>query len=310
MHDFNNLTRSSGDSAAHKRVGYFVLALFMASVVAAVSMWILAAGDEQGVKESNVVGVLENLSSTPKEPQNILILGVDRRPEVNSEVEGTRADTIMLARVYPRSGDIELVSIPRDFMIEVSPGEEDKVNAAYSYGGVSETIGAIEHFADLDIDHYAVVDFDGFVEIVDSINGLMINVDESQAPPQWKVADGVQRLNGRKALLYARHRGTGGGDLDRIQRQQEVLAALRSKAFRWRSIKRLPKITQAVANNVETDMSLAEMASLAKAFSKKGRSGVMTSIQLKGTPETLENGSKVLIPNYTENEEILKDFRE
>ena len=135
------------------------------------------------------------------------------------------------------------------------------------------------------------------------------DVEEGQVPPNWVVKDEAQRLNGRRALLYARYRNTSGGDLDRIRRQQEVLAALRSKALQWRSAKRLPRITRAVAENVETDMSVAEMTSLGRAMAKNGRNGLMTSKQLKGTPDTLENGSKVLMPDAAANEHILREFR-
>lgn len=64
----------------------------------------------------------------------MLVLGVDKRPE-GSFVEGSRADTIMVARVFPESGQIRLLSIPRDLFVEIEPGVQDRINAAYAYGG-------------------------------------------------------------------------------------------------------------------------------------------------------------------------------
>ena len=310
MHDFGKFTQGSGFAPGRKRILYLSIVFSVALAIAVSCVSFLLLSGEQGARDSKVAGIMENLSSVSGEPQNILILGVDKRPEGDSAVEGVRADTIMLARVYPKSGDIKLVSIPRDLLVEVSPSEENKINAAYAYGGASETRSAVEHFANVRVDHYAVMDFAGFEQVVDAMGGLKIDVDENQAPPYWKVKDGVQWLGGRKALIYARYRDTPGGDLDRIRRQQEIMAALRSKAFRWRSVERLPRITRAVARNVETDMSLTRMASLGKAFSKHGRNSVMTATQLEGTPDTLPNGSEVLVPNDVENELILRDFRD
>lgn len=250
-------------------------------------------------------GVFEVLASVSDRPQNVLVVGIDRRPEVT----GSRADTIMLARVYPDTGEVRLVSIPRDLLVEVEPGVESKINAAYSHNGISGTIDAVENFSNVYVDHYAVVDFKGFEAIVNALGGLEIDIEEGQVPSHWEVKDEAQVLHGHRALGYARYRGTSGGDLDRIKRQQEVLAALRSKVLRLRSAEKLPEITRAVVENVETDMSPAQAASLGKSMAQHGPNGLMTSTQLKGTPDTLPDGSQVLIPDEAANEHILREFR-
>lgn len=264
-------------------------------------------GREAGNREAEFSGLLENLSNVSDEPRNLLVMGIDRRPE-GSEIEGARADALMLIRAYPETGEVSVVSIPRDLMVEVQPGLEDKINAVYSYGGAGETVEAVERYADIYVDHYVVVDFEGFESFVDAIGGVRVDVDETVVPPNWKVLDGPQRLNGRKALLYTRYRSSS-GDLDRIRRQQEVLAALRSQAFRWRSVERFPEIIRTITDNVETNMNVSEMAALGQALGKHGRNSVMTSTQLKGTPGTLPSGSEVLIPDEEANEAMLREFR-
>lgn len=264
---------------------------------------------DTGETEPEIAGVLERLANVSDEPRNLLVMGIDRRPE-ESTVEGARADALVLARVYPGTGEVRVVSIPRDMLVEVRPGVEDKINAAYSYGGAPDTVEAVERYADIEVDHNLVVDFAGFEAFVDAVGGVKLDVDESVVPSRWKVKDGPQRLNGRKALLYARYRSSSGGDLDRIRRQQEVVAALRSQAFRWRSVEKFPEIVQAVVENVETDMSISEMAALGRTVGQHGRNSVMTSTQLKGTPETLANGSAVLVPDEEANEDILREFRD
>lgn len=259
-------------------------------------------------KASDGSGLLERLANVSGEPQNVLVLGVDERPERGSEVEGTRADTIMLVRVDPDTGRVKVLSVPRDLLVEIEPGVWDKVNASYAYNGVSGTIGAVEELTGAYVDHYAVVDFAGFESIINSMGGVRLDPDESVVPEQWNLGDGVQRLNGRRTLLYARYRSTEGGDLDRIRRQQEVIAALRSQAFKWRSVKKFPEITRALVDNVETDMSATEVASLGRAVGEHGRGAVMTSTQLKGTPDTLETGSEVLVPDDEANAAMMRGF--
>lgn len=313
MRDFEKFTQNSHTRRHRKWIGYLVVALVLAAGLGALaSATPLSGGDQSPTeKPSRIVpGAPQTLANISDEPRNVLVGGVDRRPEANSEVEGSRMDTMMLVRVYPDTGEIRIVSIPRDFLVEIGPSVETKINAAYSYGGASGAIRAVEDFSNVDVDHYIVVDFAGFEALVDAIGGLRIDVEEGQVPPHWKVKDGIQRLSGRKALIYTRYRNTSGGDLDRIRRQQKALAALRSQALRWQSAKRFLQITRAVVENVDTDLSLPELASLGRIMAGHGRNGLMTSTQLKGTPTTLRNGSQVLVPDEAVNEEILREFRD
>ena len=218
------------------------------------------------------------------EPFNVLVLGVDRRPD--AEEMGTRTDTIMLLRVFPKTGKLALLSIPRDFYVDVEPGKKDRINAAYAYGGIDLTESALENYAGVSVDHYAVVDFQGFEDGVDALGGVRLRVQDGM-PANMHMKEGVQRLNGRKALMYVRYRGTSGGDLDRIGRQQQMIAALRSKALKWNTVKKLPEMMPIFEKNVQTDMSLRDAASLSQLLIHRGRDATMTSAQLKGTPLTL-----------------------
>jgi LCP family protein required for cell wall assembly len=240
-------------------------------------------------------------------PLNVLVLGVDTRPD--SEEMGSRTDTIMLVQVVPRTGDVKLLSVPRDLLVEVKPGEEDRINAAYNYGGVDETIATLENYSGVPVDHYATIDFEGFEKVIDAMGGIRVDVGEGQFPEKWRMGEGVQRLNGHKALIYARYRGTPGADLDRMQRQRELVAALRSEALRWHTVKTLPQIMEVMNENVKTDLDLDGALTLGQILIRRGRHAEMTSQQLKGTPKTLPNGDEVLIPDEEANEQILDEFR-
>ncbi|MEW6638221.1 MAG: LCP family protein, partial [Actinomycetota bacterium] len=121
---------------------------------------------------------------------------------------------------------------------------------------------------------------------------------------------GLQRLNGRKALFYARYRGTEGGDLDRIERQQQLVSALREKALRWSTVKKMPEVLGILEEHVHTDLGAVEAVSLARALVGKGRDARMTTMRLEGTPATLEDGSQVLLPDHETNAAIIERFED
>ena len=240
-------------------------------------------------------------------PLNVLVVGVDTRPD--DEEMGSRTDTIMLVQVVPKTGDVKLLSVPRDLLVEVEPGEKDRINAAYNYGGIDETIAALETYSGVPIDDYATIDFEGFERVIDAMGGVRVDVGEGQFPDKWRMGEGVQRLNGHKALIFARYRGTLGADLDRMQRQRELVAALRSEALRWNTVKTLPEFMEVMDENVKTNLDVDGAITLGQVLIRRGRHAEMTSQQLKGTPETLPDGDEVLIPDDDENQAILDDFR-
>jgi LCP family protein required for cell wall assembly len=240
-------------------------------------------------------------------PLNVLVLGVDTRPD-DPEM-GSRTDTIMLVQIVPRTGDVKLLSVPRDLYVEVEPGEKDRVNAAYNYGGIEQTVDALEGYSGVTIDHYAIVDFDGFREVIGAIDGVRVDVGQGVFPEKWHMGEGVQRLGGRKALFYARYRGTPGGDLDRMERQRQLVAALRSKALQWNIIEKLPATMKVMNENVQTDLDLESAVALGQVLIRRGKHAEVTSEQLQGTPKTLSDGNEVLIPDDKSNEQILAKFQ-
>ncbi len=244
-----------------------------------------------------------------EEPLNVLLLGVDRRPSA-AEGSSSRSDTMMLAQVTPGTGRVELLSVPRDLFVEVAPGVEDRINTAYAYGGVEQAKSTMENLTGVPIDSHAIIDFEGFEQIIDAVGGVKVSIRPNEFPEKWHMGEGPQRLGGRKALFYARYRGTAGGDLDRIERQQKLLAALRSKMLAWNTVTRMPAMLKIANENVDTDLGLLQAISLGRALATNGGKGDLEAAQLKGYPETLSSGAQVLIPDREANEAILEDFRE
>src|SRR5215217_8157056 len=124
------------------------------------------------------------------------------------EDEITDGPLNVLVQADPKSGDIKLLSVPRDLYVKVEPGDKDRINAAYNYGGIDQTIDALENYSDVPVDHYATIDFEGFEKVIDAMGGVRVDVGEGQFPEKFRMGEGVQKLNGHKALIFARYRGT------------------------------------------------------------------------------------------------------
>ena len=242
------------------------------------------------------------------ETLDVLVLGVDQLPSA-AEGSSSRSDTIMLARVTPSTGDVKILSVPRDLYVEVPPGERDRINAAYAYGGIEQARAVIEGLTGVQVNAYVIVDFEGFEKIITTIGGVEVDVGNDVFPEKWHMGEGVQRLGGRKALFYARYRGTACGDLDRIDRQQRLLAALREQALGWNTITRLPRIVKVTSKNVDTDLGVPQLISLARALVLHGEDGAMSTAELEGYATDLPSGAQVLMPNEKANRGTLQEFR-
>lgn len=240
----------------------------------------------------------------------MLVIGSDRRPpqQRTEETSGARADTLMLVRVEPETGNTKIVSIPRDLLVEIAPDEEGKINSAYSEGGPKRVVDVVENYTQAPVDHTVVVGFKGFRDLVDAMGGLKIEVEEG-LPVKKGLQSGIRTLDGKQALFYVRYRGSAGGDLDRMDRQRKVVASLRSQMMQLKTVARLPEIVQALDGNVKSDLDFDQSLSLGKALIQRGQGTQLRSTKLEGTPETLSNGEEVLVPDAATNERILQDFR-
>jgi LCP family protein required for cell wall assembly len=220
---------------------------------------------------------------------------------------------MMLVRVSPQTGRIKLLSVPRDLLVEVKPGVQDRINTAYLYGGTQRASAVMEDLTGITIDRYAIVDFGGFEDGVEALGGVTLEVGHPIRigidGRRVYIPPGRQELDGLEALAYARYRGTACGDLDRIRRQQRLVGALREQALEWNTITRLPAIVKVMHENVDTNLGLEQAISLGRTLVGHGKDGGMRSYQLKGKPEILPNGDAVLIPNEQANERILENFR-
>ena len=272
----------------------------------------VATWDDEPPRDAPAEPVAERPSKVAAGSLTVLVLGVDRRPSTD-EGSSSRSDTLMLVKVSPESGRVELLSVPRDLLVEVSPGVEDRINTAYAYGSVEQATAVMEDLTGISIDRYAIVDFGGFEDVINAMGGITLRVEQpirlGIEGRRVYIPAGTQELDGLEALAYARYRGTPCGDLDRIKRQQQLVAALREQALGWNTVTKLPRIGLVVNQNVDTNLGIVQAVSLGRTLVARGGKGGIRSAQLRGTPETLPNGDAVLVPNDEANERILEKFR-
>ena len=167
---------------------------------------------------------------------NILVLGTDSRTSASDPSQwkegAQRTDAIMIVQVSGDRKTVSVMSIPRDSWVEIPGHGQGKINAAYSYGGPSLTIHAVENLTGIHIDHFAVANFESFVALTDDIGGVRVNLKTPQRLAGKELGAGAQVLDGQQALAYTRERSSlPNGDFDRVKRQQTWMRSIVSRVL-------------------------------------------------------------------------------
>lgn len=242
---------------------------------------------------------------TPDRPFNMLLMGNDTR----GDDDPGRSDTIMVLRVNPDTKKAALISIPRDFRVKIPDHGKNKINAAYTLGGIPLTIKTVESFTGMDMNHYALVDFHGFKDLVDTLGGIDIYVEKRLRDPSIKVdlSPGYQHMDGETALKFVRFRKDKTGDFGRIERQQQFLKAVMKKGLNFKSVIKLPTITKLLAKSTKTDLTLGEMLGLGTLFRSFDDEDV-SMLSLPGEPKNL-GGVSYVIPDEDGVPDLLYKFK-
>jgi len=228
-------------------------ASFLVLVSAGAGWWLYKKLDGNITTDTSAAAelkVYEKERPTPvvMDAQNILLIGSDSRAGDNSEYGrddggSQRSDTTILLHLAADRKSATAVSLPRDLMVEIPScrtGDDKETrkrfaqfNSAFELGGTACTIRTVERLTGIRIDHHMVVDFNGFKEMVDAVDGVEIclpkPIDDKDA--HLDLPAGRQKLNGEEALGYVRARKTlgDGSDTERMERQQQFLGALVNK---------------------------------------------------------------------------------
>ncbi|HEX6594194.1 MAG TPA: LCP family protein [Bacillota bacterium] len=255
--------------------------------------------------------------SIRKDPVSILLMGIE---DYETDGDHGRTDTLIVATFSPNDERLKLLSIPRDTFVTIAGRHtQDKINHAYAFGGKYMTIKTIENFLEIPIDYYATVDFDGFIDIIDILGGITVDVpfdfEQKTMAPNSRVLqfyEGPMELDGEHALAFARMRKADPrGDIGRNERQQEVIKAIIDKATSLKTITKINDLAYEVGENIETNMRVSEGLAFFKEY-RDFKTSNIDQIELKTKPQRFNGVSYQIVDeeSLAEAKEILKHHLE
>ncbi|MFH7241973.1 MAG: LCP family protein [Spirulina sp.] len=262
-------------------------------------------------------------------PVNILVLGVkvlttdvnEVPPELRNlgyhalvnSFEGL-SDSMLLIRFNPQTGQLVVLSLPRDTRTYVQ-GRLTKLNEANAHGGpalaaesVSDLLGGVA------VDRYVRINVQGVEKLIDALGGVTVTV-----PQDMKYQDdsqhlyinlkaGEQKLNGNQSLQFLRFRYDANGDIGRIQRQQMFMRALAEQTINPATIARLPKILSVIQSNVDTNLSVEELLALLGYASQVNRSNVQMLMLPGNFSSPSEYSVSYWLPSYGDIDTMVDQY--
>lgn len=283
MDDNENLTPPERKTVVKRKVrwgrvlmmlvfaGLFITAIFWAAV------WVhdVFIKKDPLKEKAKTVAADERIEKDAKlnERINVLILGVDDGDSEAAKTEPKRTDAMLLLSFDPKAEKVALLSIPRDTKIVIM-GHRDpqKINAAYTFGGVVGAKQAVANLLHVPIHYYALANWQGFIDFVDMIGGVDINVDHDmhyEDPYADLVIDikkGYQHMDGKTAGKYVRFRSDELGDIGRVQRQQIFMKAAAKQMFSIQNVTKAGTIYKSMEKYIKTDMDTLTMIKAANSF--------------------------------------------
>lgn len=280
--------------------------------------------DAPSAPQEEVDGV--PLVEVPDGVINVVLLGTDKRPQWGD----WRTDTIIVVSINPQAESVGMLSIPRDLWVRMPGFGVGRINTVDFIGEWKGAEGGgpgllkrtIEVNLGLPIHRYARIDLEGFVQVIDALGGVTIDIEcpvrdafldepltgeEGLAMIDLDV--GVHHLDGLTALRYARSRRHG-TDFDRARRQQKLLRSLAEQHLNWQLIMKLPYLWQSLKDAVETDLTLAEIVQLAMIGVQVQQDHIKSRFIDWRTTENwvTAGGAQVLLPNRETLPQAVAEF--
>lgn len=255
----------------------------------------------------------------------IVLMGTDTRDRA---AEGaSRSDVMMLVTIDPISQTAAMLSIPRDLYVPLPGFDQQRINTAYFWGDYNQLPGGgpqlamdtIEYNFGIPVDRYGVIDFNGFKQVIDAIDGLDLDVPREIIDYEYPTEDyGIETLiipagrvhmDGALALKYVRTRHAD-SDFGRLQRQQQVLLAVRDKALSIGQLGKVPEVLNVVGDSLRTDLTLPEILSLAKKWTQIPRENIHAYRidETMITPWVTPQGGQVLLPDRAKIAQMVAQF--
>lgn len=243
-----------------------------------------------------------------KKPISVLLLGTDTGDLGRSDTG--RTDTIIVATVNPQTKRVSLTSIPRDTQVKVSGSENsyDKINSAYTIGGISSAVETVQNMLDIPIDYYILLNMGGLRKVVDALGGVEITpLLTFHYENANVVKDQTVVLDGKSALDYSRMRYEDPeGDYGRQKRQKQVIEAIIKKAMSITSISRYEKLLKTIEDNMQTDLSYDDMIEIETNYKDAGKH--IESYVLQGDGQMID-GLSYQVASAKEKKDISDKIR-
>jgi polyisoprenyl-teichoic acid--peptidoglycan teichoic acid transferase len=277
-----------------KRIGLMFLLLVIAVLAFAYIQYKqgLSLSDAPEQIEYEFTGAKDQYGGT-----NVLILGSDARE--NETV--SRADTIMIGHYHEDKGSFKVTSIMRDTYVDIPGHGYNKINTAFALGGPDLLRQTIKKNFDIDLQYYAIIDFQGFVRVIDEAfpKGVKVDVEKQMDKSDHigvTIEPGEQYLDGEHLLGYVRYRNDAVGDFGRVKRQQKVIKEVADQLTSIQKIHKLPKLVGVVKPYVNTNIKTSNLLSMGKDFISGDRSAISTfRIPVEGTFEDRRIDGKGLV---------------
>lgn len=317
---------SERKKAQRKRVARNVLIGFAAAVLAAgciggAYVYSLVKTFNDGI--TRIESVFPEEATRPKKaesahgtvPMNILVMGSDTRgtgvPDAAaSEASNQRADTLMLVHIPGDRKKIYTISLMRDLWISIPGKGEAKINAALAFGGVPLMVQTVEDLFQLRIDHVAIIDFEGFKDLTDSLGGLEVDVkvpfaSSAGALKGHEYKAGANAMNGAEALAFVRERyAFTDGDYQRVRNQQAYLKAVINKTTARETLTNPARISEMIRSvspfiSVDNNFDAATVGDLAWGLRDvRSDDTVMFTLPTSGTGTSVD-GQMIVVPDMS-----------
>lgn len=265
-------------------------------------------GPEMNAEDVTLETVEEKLE-TSESVVNILLIGADYQ---SGDV--ARSDSMILCTFNKTRNTITMTSFLRDLYVRIPGYSKNKINAAYTIGGMQLLEKTLDQNFGVQVDGIVEVDFSQFEELIDLLGGVEIELTYTEAQfinlkNHDKLKQGVHVLNGKQALWYSRFRGDGGGDFNRTNRQRVVLGKL-IENYRNSSLTDLMALMTEILPMITTDMDKSDILEyVTSLFPMLVNAEIVTQrIPAEGGYYmTKIDGRSVLVPDISFNVQILKD---
>lgn len=283
-----------------KRIFYsvIILILFIIFSICAYAYYMHKKIYAPNIQKSVLPVECEEIKQVPKEEKidfrevegvtNILLVGLDAR----TKEEPTRSDAMVILTIDDVHKTIKLTSLMRDLYTYIPGRGYEKLTHAYAYGKIDLLKETIKSNLNINIDKYAIINFEGFKSLIDELNGVEVDINNKEElkgindtidididdnlyinhkkeVPKYVDKTGKQLLNGQQVLAFSRLRKVGNGTYDRVRRQREVLTAMMIKMKDAPLIK-YPKILNSLIPYITTNLEITELLNLAYTMNKVG----------------------------------------